>query len=95
MSDSSNSRTRKATDAVKRGAEVAANGIYQATDFVARNDGRIADGAQAFTDAVLTLLSNTGQAANLGAKAHQAALANFSRTVVERDLTQALKIIFE
>ena len=53
------------------------------------------DGAQAFTDAVLTLLSNTGQAANLGAKAHQAALANFSRTVVERDLTQALKIIFE
>ncbi len=52
MSDSSNSRSRKATDAVKRGAEFTANGIYQATDFVVRNDGRIADGAQAVTGAV-------------------------------------------
>ncbi len=61
MSDSSNSRTRKATDAVKRGAEVAANGIYQATDFVARNDGRIADGAQAFTGVVGSGLDKAGR----------------------------------
>lgn len=61
MSDSSNSRTRKATDAVKRGAEVTANGIYQATDFVARNDGRIADGAQAFTGAVGSGLDKAGR----------------------------------
>lgn len=61
MSDSSNSRTRKATDAVKRGAEVTANGIYQATDFVARNDGRIADGAQAVTGAVGSGLDKAGR----------------------------------
>ena len=59
--DSSDSRTRKATDAVKRGAEVAANGIYQATDFVARNDGRIADGAQAVTGAVGSGLDKAGR----------------------------------
>lgn len=61
MSDSSNSRTRKATDAVKRAAEVTANGIYQATDFVARNDGRIADGAQAVTGAVGSGLDKAGR----------------------------------
>lgn len=47
MSDDSNSRTRKATDSVKRGAEIASNSVYQATDFLVRSDGRIADGAQA------------------------------------------------
>ena len=61
MSDSSNSRTRKATDAVKRGAEVTANGIYQATDFVARSDGRIADGAQAVTGAVGSGMDKVGR----------------------------------
>lgn len=61
MSDSSDSRTRKATDAVKRAAEVTANGIYQATDFVARNDGRIADGAQAVTGAVGSGLDKAGR----------------------------------
>ena len=61
MSDSSNARTRNATDAVKRGAEVAANGIYQATDFVVRNDGRIADGAQAVTGAVGSGIDKAGR----------------------------------
>lgn len=61
MSDSSNSRTRKASDAVKRGAEVAANGIFQATDFVVRNDGRIGDGAQAVTGVVGSGLDKAGR----------------------------------
>lgn len=60
MPDRSNSRTSKATDAVKRGAEVAANGIYQATDFVVRNDGRIADGTQMATAAVGAGLDKVG-----------------------------------
>lgn len=70
MSDSSTSRTRKATDAVKRGAEVAANGIYQATDFVVRNDGRIADGAQAVTGAVGSGMDKAGR--GLAAASQQA-----------------------
>ena len=61
MSDSSHSRARKATEAVKRGAEVTANGIYQATDFVVRNDGRIADGAQAVTGAVGSGMDKAGK----------------------------------
>ena len=61
MSDSPNSRARKAADAVKRGAEVTANGIYQATDFVVRNDGRIADGAQAVTGAVGSGMDKAGR----------------------------------
>ena len=52
MPDSSNSRARKATEAIKRGAEATANGVYLASDVVARNDCRIADGAQAVTGVV-------------------------------------------
>jgi hypothetical protein len=61
MSDSSHSRARKATEAVKRGAEVTANGIYQATDFVVRNDVRIADGAQAVTGVFGSGLDKAGK----------------------------------
>ena len=70
MSDSSNSRSRKATDAVKRGAEFTANGIYQATDFVVRNDGRIADGAQAVTGAVGSGMDKLGR--GVTSASHQA-----------------------
>lgn len=80
MSDSSNSRTRKATDGVKRGAEVTANGIYQATDFVVRNDGRIADGAQAATVAVGSGLDKAGGVlASASQQASQALLGNANR----------------
>jgi len=43
---------RTATSAVKRSAEVTANGIHTATNFVARNDGRVADGAQVATQVI-------------------------------------------
>lgn len=80
MSDSPNSRARKAADAVKRGAEVAANGIYQATDFVARNDGRIADAAQAVTGAVGSGLDKAGKGfASAGQQAGQALHGNANR----------------
>lgn len=61
MLDSSNSRTRRATDAVKLGAEVTANSVYQATDFVVCNDGRIADGAQAVTSVIGSGLDKAGR----------------------------------
>lgn len=80
MSDRSNSRARKATDAVKRGAEVAANGIYQTTDFVARNDGRIADGAQAVTGVVGSGLAKVGKGlASASQQASQALHGNANR----------------
>ena len=81
MSDSSNSRTRKATDSVKRGAEVAANGIYQATDFVVRNDGRVADGTQMATAAVGSGLDKVGRGlAAASQKASQMLHGNADRT---------------
>jgi hypothetical protein len=49
MTEKWNERGRTAANAVKRGAEATANGIHTATNFVARNDGRVADGAQAVT----------------------------------------------
>lgn len=49
MSEKWNERGRTAANAVKRGAEATANGIHTATSFVAGNDGRVADGAQAVT----------------------------------------------
>lgn len=82
MPSTSNSRASKATDAVKRGAEVAANGIYQAKDLLVRNDGRIADGTQAVTatvgaglDKAGGLLASASQQAShvLHAKANRAA----------------------
>ena len=80
MSDSSHSRARKATEAVKRGAEVTANGIYQATDFVVRNDGRIADGAQAVTGVVGSGLDKAGKGlASASQQASQVLHGNASR----------------
>lgn len=80
MSDSSNSRTRKGTDGVKRGAEITANSIYQATDFVVRNDGRIADGAQAATVAVGSGLDKAGRGlASASQQASQALHGNANR----------------
>ena len=80
MSDTSNFRTRKATDAVKRGAEATSNGIYQAADYVARNDGRIADGAQVVTGAVGSGLDTAGRVlASAGQQASQALHGNANR----------------
>lgn len=70
MSDSSNSRVRNTTEALKRGAEKGANGVYQATEFVARNDGRIADGAQAVTGVVGSGMDKAGR--GLAAASQQA-----------------------
>lgn len=80
MSDSSSFRARKATDAVKRGAEVTSNSIYQATDFVVRNDGRIADGAQAAMGAVGLGLDKAGRSlATASQQAGQALHGNANR----------------
>jgi hypothetical protein len=73
MSDKWNEHGRTAASAVKRGAEATANGIHQATDFVARNDGRVGDGAQALTQAVGGGLDKAGR--GLAAGSQQAARA--------------------
>lgn len=55
-----NDRGRTAARAVKRGAEATANGIHGATSFVARNDGRVADGAQVVTQVIGSRLDEVG-----------------------------------
>ena len=52
MSEKWKEHGRTAASAVKRGAEASANGIHTATNFVARNDGRVADGAQVITQTI-------------------------------------------
>ena len=80
MSDSSNSRARKATESIKRGAEATANGVYLVTDLVARNDGRIADGAQAVTGVVGSGLDKAGKGlASTSQQASQVLHGNASR----------------
>ena len=80
MSDSSNSRARKATESIKRGAEATANGVYRVTDLVARNDGRIADGAQAVTGVVGSGLDKAGKGlASASQQASQVLHGNASR----------------
>ncbi len=80
MSDSSNSRARKATESIKRGAEATANGVYLVTDLVARNDGRIADGAQAVTGVVGSGLDKAGKGlASASQQASQVLHGNASR----------------
>lgn len=49
MSEKSNDYGRAAAGASKRGGEAVANGIHAATNFVARNDGRVADGVEIVT----------------------------------------------
>ena len=74
MPDTWNSRARKTTDAVKRGAEATANQIHQATDFAARSDGQIADGAQAATGGVGAGLYKVGQRLALASQQASTAL---------------------
>lgn len=62
MSEKWNAHGRVVSDAVKRGAEVTANGVHHVTNFVARNDVPVADGAQALTQVVGVGLDKTGQA---------------------------------
>ena len=59
-----------AASAVKYGAEATANGIHAATNFVARNDGRVADGAQAVTQVLGGGLDKVG--GSLAAASQQA-----------------------
>ena len=49
MSDKWKDRGQKVAGVVKRGAEITANGVYKVTNTVARNEDRVADGAQAVT----------------------------------------------
>lgn len=51
---------RTAASALKRGAETTANGIHAATSFVARHDGRVADGAQTVTQVIGSGLDQVG-----------------------------------
>lgn len=71
MSTNWNSQGRHTANAVKRGAEVTANGIHHASDFIARNDGRVADGAQVLTQVVGNGLDKAGR--GLAAGSQQAA----------------------
>lgn len=69
-----------AANAVKRGAEAAANAVHEATSFVARNDGRAADGAQTLMQAVGSELDKAGQAiAAAGQQVSKALHGNASR----------------
>ena len=61
MSEKWDARGRSAADAVKRGAEATANGVHHVTDFVARNDGRVADSMQAVTQVVGVGLDKAGR----------------------------------
>lgn len=61
MSEKWREHGRTAASAVKRGAEATANGVHQATSFVARNDGRVADGAQAVTRTIGSGLDKVGE----------------------------------
>jgi hypothetical protein len=70
MSEKWNERGRIAASAVKRGAEATANGLHTATNFVARNDGRVADGAQAVTQVLGGGLDKVG--GSLAAASQQA-----------------------
>ncbi len=61
MTDQWRARGLGTAEAVKRGAEATANGIHRATSFVARNDGRIADGAQAVTHVAGATIDKSGR----------------------------------
>ena len=52
MCEKWNARSRDAANAIKRSAEFSANEIHRISNAVARHDGKIADGAQAFTEAL-------------------------------------------
>ena len=71
MSEKWNAHGHAAGEAVKRAGEAAANGVNQVTAFVARNDERVADGAQAAAQAVGTGLDKAGR--SVAAATQQAA----------------------
>ena len=80
MSEKWNDHGRTAASAVKRGAETTANGIHTATNFVARNDGRIADGAQVVTQVIGGGLDKVGASlASASQRASQSLHGNASR----------------
>lgn len=80
MSEKWSTRGRMTADAVKRGAEVTANGVHQVTNFVARNDGRVADGAQLITHILGSGLDRTGKGLSSASKqAGQSLHGNASR----------------
>lgn len=68
MSEKWREHGRTAASAVKRGAEATANGVHQATSFVTRNDGRVADGAQAVTRTVGSGLDKVGESLSSASK---------------------------
>jgi hypothetical protein len=73
MSDKWTERGTSAAKAFKRGAESTANGIHQATSFVSRNDGKVADGAQTATRVVGGGLDQAGRGiSTAGQQASQA-----------------------
>ena len=77
MSGRWSERGRKAAEAVRRGAEVAANSIHQVTNTVVRNEGRMADGAQAVTQKVGVELDKAGRAfSNMANQASEALHGN-------------------
>lgn len=61
MSEKSNAHGHTAGEAIKRTREAAANGVNQVTAFVARNDERVADSAQAAAQAVGAGLDKAGR----------------------------------
>lgn len=80
MSEKWNEHGRNAASAVKRGAEAAANGIHTATSFVARNDDRVADGAQVVTRVIGNGLDKVGGSlASTSQQASRALHSNASR----------------
>ena len=70
MSEKWNARGHAAGEAIKRTAEVTANGVNKVTAAVARNDGRVADGTQAVAQAVGAGLDKAGR--SVAAVTHQA-----------------------
>lgn len=83
MSNTYYSRMRKAGDVVKGGAEATANGIFQATEFVVRNDDRIADVTEAATAAVGSGLDKAGRGLAFASQQASQALHGNANRVAE------------
>lgn len=87
MSEKWNEHGRTAASAVKRGAEATANGIHTATSFVARNDGRVADGAQVVTQVLGGGLDKVG--GSLASASQQASRSLHSNATRLADAAQS------
>lgn len=80
MTDQTNGRGAKAAATVKRGAEATANRIHDATSFVTRHDGRVADGTENVMRAAGGGLNRAGQGLSAaGQQASQSLHGNASR----------------